>query len=233
MAQKHYADIGVIIDTSIDFNPGEFDALKELVSNLAGAFNISKKANRLGVLFFSNERWTTIPLNKYFTASDFQKKLQEYQLMNNLDSVEEQLKLVYDMLLGPQSGARINVPKVIIMVTHENALRGINPDALIQSMKPIEKAGIRVVVAAIGKNNHFPSIMNMIKNSSDIYLVPRVADVINVEFAKSVSEKSMDIIGMLYIIPLHNVKRQFQNSRHHGQKFLEYITQLKKGCSKK
>ena len=233
MAQKRHADIGVIIDTSISFNPGEFNALKQLVSNLAGAFNISKKANRLGALFFSDERWTTIPLNKYFTASDFQKKLQEYQLMNNLDSVEEQLKLVYDMLLGPQSGARINVPKVIIMITHENALRGINPDALIESMKPIEKAGIRVVVAAVGKNNHFPSIMNMIKNSSDIYLVPRAADVINAEFAKSVSEKSMDIIGMSYIIPLYRVIMRLQDSRFRGRKFLEYIVQLNKDRSKK
>ena len=200
MAQKRRADIGVIIDTSVDFNPEDFDELKRIVGNLAEAFNTSRSANRVGALFFSNERWETIPLNKYFTASDFQKKLQDYQLMNNLDSVDKQLKLAYDMLLGPQKGSRIDAPKVIILLTHENALQAMSPDDLAKSMKPIEKAGIGVFVAAVGKKNNFPSITKLIKSSSDIYMVPSLSDALNGEFAKAVSQQSMNIVGRLLAI---------------------------------
>ena len=195
---KSRADIGVIIDTSVDFNPGEFNKLKQLVGNLAEAFNTSQGTNRLGAMLFSNEQWMTMPLNKYFTAPEFQKKLYDYQLMNNLDSVEEKLKLVYDKLLGPQNGARIDVPKVVILLTHENTLRNMNPEALAKSMKPIEKGGIRVVIAAIGKRNNFPSIMQMIKSSDDIFMVPSITDALGSKFAKAVSEQSMNIVGKSY-----------------------------------
>lgn len=193
--KRRRADIGVIIDTSVNFHPQDFDALQQLVVNLAKAQNTSISSNRIGALFFSNERWTTIPLNNYITAEEFQKKLKEHQLMNNLDSVEEQLKMVYDQLLGPQRGSRIEVPKLIILLTHENALRTMNPDALIESMKPIEKAGIRVVVAAVGENNHLPTIKGLIKSTSDIYMVTSVSDILKVKFAKAIAKRSNEIIG--------------------------------------
>ena len=166
------------------------------MGNLAESFNASQHRNRIGALFFSNERWKTIPLNSYFSAAKFEKSLKSYQLMNNLDSLSEQLNLVYNKLLGPQKGSRIDAPKLIFLLTHESALRMVNPDALAESMKPIEKAGIRVVVAAIGKGNDFPYIRTLIKNSSDIFMAPSVSDALNGNFANAVAEKSLDIVGM-------------------------------------
>lgn len=198
--KKRHADIGVIIDTPFDFKIQDFGALQQIVVNLAETYNSSQFSNRIGTLFFSNERWKTMPLNEYFRTKEFENTLKGYQLMNNVESVEEKLKLVYDKLLGPNSGARVDVPKLIILLTHENALQNVNPEALVESMKPIEKAGIRVIVGAVGKTAKFPHIKQIIKSSAEIFTVANITDALQLKFAKAISDSSVNMIGKCRVL---------------------------------
>ena len=203
-------DIGIVIDSAIDFYPRDLIELQEFVASLAQRYNVSRDRNRVGALFFSDEKWKSIQLNKFFNAPEFSSRLKSYLLMNNFNTVAEQLKLAYEKLLGPKAGARISVPKVIVLLTHERSLRSMNRTALVAAMKPIEMSGIRVIVTVVGKSNHFPFIRNIVKKSSDVLMVPSLADALQTNFLNAITKESMNAAGEYCDLSCHPFRARLQ-----------------------
>ncbi len=189
------ADIGLIIDTSAEFDEDDFIPLKEFVGKLAGRYNISAEENRIGALLFSDERWKTIPLNKYLNSTAFANNLRNVALMNSVTSVDEQLKLAYQRLFSPEGSSRVGVPKLMVLLTHENSLKVVNQAALKEAMRPIKESGIRVLIVAVGHANTFPFSNTIIRTKEDLFLVPQLRNALEDNFLKAITNGSMTTIG--------------------------------------
>ena len=195
------ADIGIVIDTSAEFNPVEFGPLKDFVTELAERYQISRDANRVGALLFSDEKWQTIPLDQYFDSTEFRNSFNNVSLMNSVTTIDEQLNLAYKKLFSAEGSSRIGVPKIVLLVTHENSLQNIDQVALEKAMRPLKESGIRVMIAAVGKNNTLPAKNSIELMDAAVFLVPAVEDALEDNFLSAITNGSMTTIGMsMYVL---------------------------------
>ncbi len=193
------ADIGFIMDTSAEINVEDFGPLKELVSKLAQRYNISFDNNRVGALLFSNEKWRTIPLDQHLNSTLFGKYLKDITLMNSVTSIDEQLKLAYKNLFSPEGSSRMGVPKVIVLITHENSLNSLDKSALEEAMRPIKESGIRILIAAVGNGNNIPISNTIIGTKDDLFMVPDFQNALEENFLSAFANASVTTIGMLFV----------------------------------
>eukprot|EP00794_Sanderia_malayensis_P005383 gene5383-6056_t len=190
------ADIAFIMDTSLEIHENEFDVLKILVTKLAGGYIVSSPENRVGALLFSDEKWHTIPFHQYANSTKFGGVLKRFILMNSVTPIEKQLKLAYENLFSPSGSSRAGVPKVIVLITHEESLKRLDRSALEEVMRPIQESGIRVLVASVGQSKSIPFNDVLTRRKEDVFMVSDFRKTLNDDFLNAFLNASMIIIGL-------------------------------------
>ena len=109
------ADIVFVLGMSGNYN---FNLAKSLLYQLVGSLNIGDEYSRVGVVTYSTTVKTTIYLKTYYSAASLQRAISSLpysgsQYVNTAGS----LAYVRTTMLSTSTGARYNVPKVVVVLT--------------------------------------------------------------------------------------------------------------------
>uniref|UniRef100_A0A3B3VJQ0 Collagen type XIV alpha 1 chain n=1 Tax=Poecilia latipinna TaxID=48699 RepID=A0A3B3VJQ0_9TELE len=163
------ADIVILVDGSWSIGRINFKLVRMFLENLVNAFDIGIDKTRIGLAQYSGDPRIEWHLNTYSTKEaviDAVKNL-PYKGGNTLTGLA--LNFVSDYCFKPESGSRVGVPKIGILITD-----GKSQDDVVPPAESLRKAGVELF--AIGVKNADENELQSIASEPHHTHVYNVAD---------------------------------------------------------
>uniref|UniRef100_A0A096MF24 Collagen type XIV alpha 1 chain n=1 Tax=Poecilia formosa TaxID=48698 RepID=A0A096MF24_POEFO len=163
------ADIVILVDGSWSIGRINFKLVRMFLENLVNAFDIGIDKTRIGLAQYSGDPRIEWHLNTYSTKEaviDAVKNL-PYKGGNTLTGLA--LNFVSDYCFKPESGSRVGVPKIGILITD-----GKSQDDVVPPAESLRKAGVELF--AIGVKNADENELRSIASEPHHTHVYNVAD---------------------------------------------------------
>ncbi|NXY68714.1 MATN2 protein, partial [Glareola pratincola] len=142
-------DLVFVIDGSKSLGEDNFDIVKEFVSGILDALEISPKAARVGLLQYSTEVRTEFTLRQFSSAKDMKKAVSQMKYMGRGSMTGLALKQMFERSFTEAEGARpfsANVPRISIVFTDGRA-----QDEVSEWAARAKRNGIIIYAIGIGK----------------------------------------------------------------------------------
>uniref|UniRef100_A0A3Q2NPZ1 Collagen type XIV alpha 1 chain n=1 Tax=Fundulus heteroclitus TaxID=8078 RepID=A0A3Q2NPZ1_FUNHE len=163
------ADIVILVDGSWSIGRINFKLVRMFLENLVNAFDIGIDKTRIGLAQYSGDPRIEWHLNTYSTKDaviDAVKNL-PYKGGNTLTGLA--LNFIFDNCFKPESGSRVGVPKIGILITD-----GKSQDDVVPPAESLRKAGVELF--AIGVKNADENELRSIASEPHHTHVYNVAD---------------------------------------------------------
>ncbi|XP_054636635.1 collagen alpha-1(XIV) chain isoform X3 [Dunckerocampus dactyliophorus] len=163
------ADIVILVDGSWSIGRLNFRLVRMFLENLVNAFDVGIDKTRIGLAQYSGDPRIEWHLNAFTTKDavlDAVKNL-PYKGGNTLTGMA--LSYILEHCFKPESGARVDVPKIGILITD-----GKSQDDVIPPAESLQKAGVELF--AIGVKNADENELCSIASEPDDSHVYNVAD---------------------------------------------------------
>ncbi|XP_061809382.1 collagen alpha-1(XIV) chain isoform X2 [Nerophis lumbriciformis] len=163
------ADIVILVDGSWSIGRNNFRLVRMFLENLVNAFNVGIDKTRIGLAQYSGDPRMEWHLNAFATKDavlDAVKNL-PYKGGNTLTGLA--LSYISENCFKPESGARVGVPKIGILITD-----GKSQDDVIQPAQSLQKDGVELF--AIGVKNADENELRSIASEPNDSHVYNVAD---------------------------------------------------------
>lgn len=115
----------------------------EFVKNVSLGFHISPEETRVGAITYGTEPILSIPFNKYTSAKDLALAIGNIIYPGTITMTGKALALANQKLFD--KGSRINVPKVLVVLTEGTSRDDVQPSA-----QALHKAGVTVISVGLG-----------------------------------------------------------------------------------
>ncbi|XP_039972835.1 collagen alpha-1(XIV) chain isoform X2 [Xiphias gladius] len=163
------ADILILVDGSWSIGRINFRLVRMFLENLVNAFDVGRDKTRIGLAQYSGDPRTEWDLNAFSTKDaviDAVKNL-PYKGGNTLTGLA--LTYILENCFKPESGSRVGVPKIGILITD-----GKSQDDVIPPAESLRNAGVELF--AIGVKNADENELRSIASEPDNTHVYNVAD---------------------------------------------------------
>ena len=154
-----------LIDSSTSVGQDGFEKEKRFVKSLARALNISPGTSRAAVIAYSSTSRTVAKFTAYQTAKDFNEILSKSTFLGGPRRIDQALEAAETLM----SEARVNVPRVVILITAGKQADAKPLDSGAKSLKDIK---VRTFVVAIGREPDLKELKPVVDEAEDIFAVP-------------------------------------------------------------
>ncbi len=173
---------------------------KEFVKALADTFSISKDESRVAVITFNSKAAINVRFSDLKTAADFKLAVDNLPRPRGKTRIDIALKLARDELLQSKNGARVNVPKLLVLLTDGTQTRtadAVDPAIVAAELRQL---GVRLVVIGIGKNVNTQELLHMAGQKSNFYQASNFNELKSPAFVESVSKAGCKLCKFCTII---------------------------------
>ena len=144
-------DIAFAFDSSSNVEPGTFQEMKTLSTQIVQSFRVSSSNARFASLTFSNQAAVDFGFNQYDNVNDVIQAIQRIGHQQRQVNLESAFEIIKKDLFSLHSGIRTARPKILVffyggsVVMAENKVR--------EMVAPLEKYGVKIVVIGmVGAN---------------------------------------------------------------------------------
>ncbi len=170
------ADIGFIVD-SAGVTESEFSQQKQLVKSIADAFGSSSTRSRFGIMTSDKPSEKMMKLIDHATANDFKKSVDKLKTPQpGTIQMDKALERAYKELFNPVNGARLNAPKVLVVLSAAEKFDSVNDASLGKAIGPLHEDGTKIIVVAVGRGSNNPHLRSLAREPSDVYVVKTFDD---------------------------------------------------------
>ena len=189
------ADIGFIVD-SAGVTESEFSQQKQFVKSIADAFGSSSTRSRFGVMTSDKPSEKMMKLTDHATANDFKKSVDKLKTPQP-DSIQmdKALKRAYKELLNPVNGARLDSPKVLVILSAAEKFGSVNTASLGKALGPLHEDGTKIIVVAVGRGSNNPHLRSLAREPSDVYVVKTFDDLVAEALKSKISNSACKSTG--------------------------------------
>ena len=113
------------------------------VKNVSLGFHISPEGTRVGAITYGTDPTLAIPFNKYFFPQDLAFAIENIKYPGTITMTGKALALARQKLFD--RGSRVNVPKVLVVLTEGTSRDNVEPSA-----QTLHKAGVTVISVGLG-----------------------------------------------------------------------------------
>lgn len=164
-------DIGFIVDSS-GRTEREFAEQKDLLKNIADAFDISSAGTRAGVLSSSEVSAKMIRLADYNATSEFKRAVDQLPFQPGKQMrIDASIQRASRELFDPANGARSDVRQVLVVLTGREKFSSAEAASLSFAAGPLHEADAKVIVIGVGAGVKNPDLKSISRQPSDVYLV--------------------------------------------------------------
>ena len=191
---KATVDIGFILDP-VDSSKNTLLKQKQFLKSIANSFTSSSNGSRFG-LIASDNLSDMIKLKDHKSTSDFSKAVDELTSSDNgAMRIDKAIEGAYKDLFDPVNGARIEVPRVLVILSARKSSSIANPALLSKAISPFQEDGTKVLVVSIGSEANNPILKSLASNANDFYVAERVEDISKTSLQTKIVESACSATG--------------------------------------
>ncbi|XP_038677638.1 von Willebrand factor A domain-containing protein 1 [Scyliorhinus canicula] len=142
-------DLLFLMDSSGSILPYEFTQLKMFVVDLLEPFTISPSDVQVSFMHISDNPMVEFPFNKYTSSTDLQRALQSMDQKLGDTNTGKALTHAKDTMFTQKTGARADVPKVLVWLTD-----GISSDDISEPTQILKDLGVTIFIVSTGRGNY-------------------------------------------------------------------------------
>lgn len=116
----------------------------EFVKNVSLGFHIAPEGTRVGAITYGTEPILEIPFNKSTSPKDLALAIENIKYPGTITMTGKALALANQKLFD--KGSRINVPKVLVVLSEGSSRDNVQPSA-----QALHKAGVTVISVGLGQ----------------------------------------------------------------------------------
>ena len=169
MKCQNKVDIGFILDSSGSLR-SEYQKEKDFIKFLAARFNMDAEGARVGVITFSFFSDISIKFSDFLSQSDFDEAIDEIPLMGSTTRLDRALVQARDELFLEKNGARVNVPKVLIVLTDGTQTideDSLNPGEVADSLR---LDGVKLISIGIGDKTDRAELLSIAGKQDNVFI---------------------------------------------------------------
>jgi hypothetical protein len=173
-----------------------FNELKKFVKKTIASYDVSPQGTHIAVVEFSDQATVEIPLTESFNPEKLKELVDTIKPSNgDQRNVDLALDVTKVDVLSPKGGARVGVPRAVILVTTGKSTGRI---AVEDAAEPLKKDGVKIYVVGVGDSVDPDELVGVVGNATDIHPVDNPEDtstVVNkvVDSVKKDNEKGTNV----------------------------------------
>ena len=169
------ADVGFIVDSSGSLS-SHYGKEKDFVKQMINRLQLSASGIHSSLILFSHSASLRILFSDYDNGNDFNKAVDALPLLNSVTRIDKALKVASDRMFKQANGMRSYVPHTLILLTDGQQTSG--PDVVPPSVavKPLHKAGIKVIVVGIGSGVNPTELKSIVNSPKYLYFFAKDFD---------------------------------------------------------
>ena len=164
-------DLVFLIDSSGSILPNEYQMMKDFVSKVVQYNGLSKNGIHAGVAIFSSVGNVAIKLSDFYDTKTFISAVNALPHQRSTRSIDEGLYVLYNQLLTKDFGARVNLPKVVLILTHGKQEKASGNVDLRVGAKPLQQEDVLITAIGIGRFVDREELETITGNTETVYTV--------------------------------------------------------------
>ena len=179
-------DVGFIVDSSGSV-ASDYPKEKEFVKTIGNSLDIAEDGSHAGIVVFSSNSEVAMKFSESNNGSAFATAVDKLPLLRGRTRIDKALKLAFDRLFREEDGMRLDVPKVLVLLT--DGAQTVEDGAIAPSkaVEPFHEANIKVLVIGIGSGVKKDELRSVVKSDNDLYLAEDFDKLTSTDFTNSVS----------------------------------------------
>lgn len=182
-------DVGFILDSSGSLR-NSYHKEKELLKRIAGTFVIGQNQARMSVVTFSYHASLSIKFSDHDAETDFFQAVDNIPLMGYTTRIDKALEMAKDSMFDQKNGARVDVPKILILLT--DGSQSPSSDAIDPAVlaKKIRNTGIKLLAIGIGKGINQTELEHIAGSSQSTFQATTFDEITTSNFITKVASGS-------------------------------------------
>lgn len=158
------ADIVFVIDSSTTVGRDGFDKEKDFIKAMAKYMKVSPDNSRASVITYSSNVRNVLNFTDHQTEMSFNQKIDREQWTGGTRRID----LALDAAVTSMSQARLNVQKIVILVTGGRQSVGAG-DTLERHAQRLNSMGAKLLIVIVGSEANHRDFIPLVHSSDDIF----------------------------------------------------------------
>ena len=190
------ADVVFLVDTSSSVGTLDFRSQKQFVKSMAKSLNVAPGNSRAAIITYGAASSQPDSPGLHASLSTFQPSVDGSQYIGG----SRRMHLAVDSATGLLRTARLNVYKVVVLLTGGNQSFPQEVSLLAQSFKALRASGAKVFVVAIGSNHQIDGLRPVVERLEDIFRVASFETLVQEAWntSRAIAERTGTIIFSLF-----------------------------------
>ncbi|XP_062911509.1 collagen alpha-1(XII) chain isoform X1 [Mobula hypostoma] len=138
------ADVVLLVDGSYSIGLSNFAKVKDFLGTLVKTFQVGPNRIQIGLVQYSRDAVTEFTLNKHSTLQDVVRAIRTFPYRGGSTNTGRAMTYVRDRIFVRESGARTNVPRVMVLITD-----GKSSDAFKLPAQRLRDIGVEVFAVGV------------------------------------------------------------------------------------
>ena len=169
-----------------------FEKQKEVIKKIAASFDVGPTKSHLGIVTFSSNAQVRVRFGDNLDLRSFQDTADKLPFADGGTRFDKAFKVAANNLFTPSGGVRVDLPKVLIILTDGKQSADYDAVPVERSVLQLRHLGVRLFVLAVGNQIDMNELQQIVSDPKDIYAVKDFNTLL--ENAKIASKQTCDII---------------------------------------
>ncbi|XP_067901672.1 collagen alpha-1(XII) chain-like isoform X2 [Heterodontus francisci] len=138
------ADVVLLVDGSYSIGLSNFAKVKDFLETLVKTFQVGPNRIQIGLVQYSREPHTEFTLMKHSTLEDVVRAVRTFPYRGGSTNTGRAMTYVREKVFVPEKGARIKVPRVMVLITD-----GKSSDAFKGPALRLREAGVEIFAVGV------------------------------------------------------------------------------------
>ncbi|XP_048391729.1 collagen alpha-1(XII) chain isoform X1 [Stegostoma tigrinum] len=138
------ADVVLLVDGSYSIGLSNFAKVKDFLETLVKTFQVGPNGIQIGLVQYSRDPYTEFTLNRHQTLEDVLRAVRTFPYRGGSTNTGRAMTYVREKVFVPEKGARLNVPRVMVLITD-----GKSSDAFKAPALRLRDAGVEIFAVGV------------------------------------------------------------------------------------
>ena len=189
---KSMVDVGFLLDSSGSL-ANDYQKEKNFLKALAGTFGISADGAHSGVITFSSRAEHSIKMKEHTDIDSFNAAVDRIPLMGFQTRIDRALRLAQAELFAVENGARVNTPKILVLLTDGSQTDADGAEAPAKIADELRSIGVTFIVIGIGSGIDMGELDSIAGGPGKAHSASSFEELVSGAFLTSLSQSTCDV----------------------------------------
>lgn len=173
------ADIAFLMDASESMTEDDFEKQKNFVMKVAESFYMAPKTTQFALVTYSSTATMHIRFKDHFNRDSFNAVVKGLPFAAGGTRFDRALKLAAEEVFTAKGGARVGVPKVMIILTDGRQSNDYDAVPIQDAVIPLRQLSVQIHAVAIGSQVNRLQLRKLVTKEGDIFSIKDFDSLVN------------------------------------------------------